>query len=154
MSPRHSGGVRARSAHRRNPRSTRTIPVPVWALGLLAALALPLASAHTVVHAVVCAGVAAEPTVQLAAQVVLAQGQTSGQVQQLIDRATDWITGLLAALATLFLTIGAVRYIFANGNTSEIEHAKQAVKSAAVGYAFAALAPLIVQILSELVGQR
>lgn len=92
---------------------------------------------------------AAEPTVSA----VLAQGQTGGQVEQIIDRATDWLMALLAALATLFLTIGGIRYILANGNPSEVEHAKQALRNAGIGYGLAALAPLIVDILAELVAR-
>lgn len=84
--------------------------------------------------------------------VVLAQGGgTDGEVSQLLQKATTWLTGILAAAATLFLTIGGVRYIFANGNPSEIEHAKSALRNAGIGYLLAALAPLIFRILQEIV---
>jgi type IV secretion system pilin len=83
--------------------------------------------------------------------VVLAQGGTTDEVNTLLQNATKWLVGILAAAATLFLTIGGVRYIFANGNPSEIEHAKSALRNAGIGYLLAALAPLIFRILQEIV---
>jgi hypothetical protein len=69
-----------------------------------------------------------------------------------IDSLRNWLVGLLAALATLFLTIGGLRYLTAGGDPMQVERAKTALKSAAVGYALAALAPLLVGILSSVVG--
>jgi hypothetical protein len=63
-----------------------------------------------------------------------------------------WLVGILAALATLFLTIGGIRYLTAGGDPAEVERAKTALKSAAIGYALAALAPLLVSILQSVVG--
>jgi hypothetical protein len=63
-----------------------------------------------------------------------------------------WLVGILAGLATLFLTIGGIRYLTAGGDPAEVERAKTALKSAAVGYALAALAPLLVSILQSVVG--
>jgi Type IV secretion system pilin len=91
---------------------------------------------------------AAEPATS-----VLAQGQTSGQVEQLIQRATNWLTGLLAALASLYVVMAGVRYLCSGGKPAEVAHAKEALKSAGIGYGIAALAQLVVQILTELVGQ-
>jgi hypothetical protein len=65
-----------------------------------------------------------------------------------IDRATAWLVGILAAVATLFLTIGGVRYVLAGGDPGEVEKAKSAFKSAILGYALAALAPIAVQIVA------
>jgi type IV secretion system pilin len=55
-----------------------------------------------------------------------------------------------AGLATLFLTIGGVRYLMAGGDPAEVEKAKTAFKSAAIGYALAALAPVVVTVLKSL----
>ena len=63
-----------------------------------------------------------------------------------------WLVGILAGLATLFLTIWGIRYLTAGGDPAEVERAKTALKSAAVGYALAALAPLLVSILQSIVG--
>ena len=57
----------------------------------------------------------------------------------------------LPGLATLFLTIGGVRYLMAGGDPAEVEKAKTAVRSA-IGYGLAILAPGIVTILKSLVG--
>jgi len=60
--------------------------------------------------------------------------------------------GILAALATVFLTLGGVRYVLQNGDPGEVEKAKQAFKAAAIGYGLAALAPLVVTLLQSIVG--
>src|SRR4051794_37060130 len=65
-----------------------------------------------------------------------------------IDRSTAWLVGILAAVATLFLTIGGVRYVLAGGDPGGGEKAKSAFRSAIIGYALAALAPIVVQIVS------
>ena len=78
-----------------------------------------------------------------------AGGTTS--LPSLIDNLRNWLVGLLAGLATLFLTIGGVRYLAAGGDPGQVEKAKVALKSAAIGYALAALAPLLVSILASLV---
>lgn len=73
-------------------------------------------------------------------------------LSQVISNLTAWITGFLVGLATLFLTIGGARYLSADGNPSEVEKAKSALKSAAVGYALAVLAPILVAALKSIVG--
>ena len=73
-------------------------------------------------------------------------------IPQVLDQATKWLMGILAAVATLFLTIGGVRYATAGGDPGEIEKAKGAFKSAGVGYALAALAPIVVTILKSILG--
>jgi Type IV secretion system pilin len=52
-----------------------------------------------------------------------------------------WIIGILVGLATLFLTIGGVRYLMAGRDPGEVGKAKTALKSAAIGYGLAILAP-------------
>ena len=69
-----------------------------------------------------------------------------------IDALRLWVVGLLAGLATLFLTIGGVRYMTAGGDPGQVERAKTALRSAAIGYALAALSPVIVAILRSIVG--
>ena len=69
-----------------------------------------------------------------------------------IDALRNWLVGLLAAVATLFLTIGGLRYLTAGGDPVQVERAKTALKSAAISYALAALAPLLVSILTSVVG--
>jgi hypothetical protein len=73
-------------------------------------------------------------------------------IGQVIANITAWITGLLAGLATLFLTIGGLRYLMAGGDPAQVERAKTALRSAAIGYGLAILAPVIVTVLKSLVG--
>jgi len=71
---------------------------------------------------------------------------------QVISNVRDWIVGILAGVATLFLTIGGLRYVMAGGDPGEVEKAKGALKSAAVGYILAVLAPALVSVLQGIVG--
>lgn len=80
---------------------------------------------------------------------VLALART---IDDVLGNIRNWIMGILALLATVFLTIGGVRYVIANGDPGEIQKAKQALTSAAFGYGLAALAPLVVEILKGIVG--
>ncbi len=70
-------------------------------------------------------------------------------LQQVIDNIRVWLFGLLVAVATLFLTIGGVRLMWANGDPGEAEKGKAALRSAAIGYGLALLAPLIVTIVGS-----
>lgn len=76
----------------------------------------------------------------------------SGDLNAVIDSIRNWIAGLLAALATLFLTIGGIRYLIAAGNPRALEEGKNAIKSALIGYALAALSPMLVDILRRVLG--
>lgn len=73
-------------------------------------------------------------------------------INAVIDSIRLWLAGLLAGLATLFLTVGGVRYLAANGNPRAAEDGKAAIRSALVGYAIAALSPLLVDILRRVLG--
>ena len=73
----------------------------------------------------------------------------AGDINTVIDSVRNWVAGLLAALATLFLTIGGARYLTANGNPRAVEEGKAAIKSAMIGYALAALSPMLVSILQK-----
>ena len=70
--------------------------------------------------------------------VVLGLAQSVGQV---LDNLRNWLVGILAGLATLFLTLGGVRYVMAGGDPGEVERAKTAFRSAGIGYALAAAGP-------------
>ena len=81
-----------------------------------------------------------------------AQGTGAPTLSGVIDNLRNWIVGILAGVATLFLTIGGLRYLTAGGDPGQVEKAKTALKSAAIGYALAILAPLLVSILASIVG--
>ncbi|MCW2914967.1 MAG: hypothetical protein JWN52_3035 [Actinomycetia bacterium] len=73
-------------------------------------------------------------------------------LSEVINNLRDVIVGLLVGLATLFATIGGVRYILAGGDPSEVESAKKTLKYAAIGYGVAVLAPALVAMLQHIVG--
>jgi hypothetical protein len=88
-------------------------------------------------------------TLSMATAAVLAAAPSLAGV---ISNLTTWITGFLVGLATLFLTFGAVLYLTAGGDPGSVERAKGCLKSAAIGYALAVLAPLLVAALKSIVG--
>jgi hypothetical protein len=88
----------------------------------------------------------------LAAVPLFASPLAADQISQVLNNTTLWIIGILAGLATLMLTLGGVRYLLANGDPAQVEQAKTALKSAAIGYGLAILAPVIVTVLKSLVG--
>lgn len=69
-----------------------------------------------------------------------------------ISNITNTVTTLLAAVATLFLTIGGFRRVTAGGDPAEVEKSNQALRSAAIGYALAVLAPVLLTLLKSIVG--
>ena len=73
----------------------------------------------------------------------------ASDLNTVIDSVRDWVAGLLIALATLFLTVGGVRYLTAQGNPRAVEEAKAGIKAALIGYGLAALAPTLVSILQK-----
>ena len=78
----------------------------------------------------------------------------TAQLTTILNRATGWLVGILATVATLFLTIGGIRHLMAGGDPGEVEKAKGAYKSAAGGYALAILAPIVVAILRGILGVK
>jgi hypothetical protein len=96
----------------------------------------------------------------IAAAVVLVVGLTSPALAQTADPALEEVigrlrsvlVGLLVGLATLFLTVGGLRYLFAGGDPGQVEKAKVTLRSAAIGYGLAALAPVLVRLLRFVVG--
>jgi NhaP-type Na+/H+ or K+/H+ antiporter len=111
---------------RRHPLTTRTKKLSILALAIALALLAGAAPA-------------------------LAQTNTP-TLSGVIDNLRNVVVGLLAGLATLFLTVGGLRYMSAAGDPSQVERAKVALRSAAVGYGLAILAPLLVGILKSVVG--
>lgn len=73
-------------------------------------------------------------------------------IPEVIDGITGWIMGISALIATMFLTVGAVRYMSA-GDPAQTEQAKGNFKSALIGYALAVLSPVVLQVLQDIVGE-
>jgi len=88
-------------------------------------------------------------TVARAAGVVLAAPYS---LPTIIGNITAWVVGILIGVATLFLTVGGLRYLAAGGDPSETERAKSALKSALIGYALAVLAPILLGIVRSWIG--
>jgi hypothetical protein len=76
----------------------------------------------------------------------------AGSIDQVLTNIRNWVMGILAGLATVFLSVGGVRYVMGGGDPGEIEKAKTSFKAAGIGYALAALAPLVVTVLQGIVG--
>ena len=128
------------------PRRPGRAPASRARLGARAAVTA--LTAITALAAAAALTAAAQPALAGTASHVLAVAP----IGQVISNITNWITGILAGLATLFLTIGGLRYLMAGGDPSEVERAKTALRSAAIGYGLAILAPVIVTVLKSLVG--
>jgi hypothetical protein len=79
-------------------------------------------------------------------------GNGTATLLTILTNIQNWVLSLLVGLATLFVTIAGARYLLAGGDPGEVEAAKRALKSAAIGYTIAALATVLVSILRGLVG--
>ncbi|GLY86069.1 pilin [Actinoallomurus iriomotensis] len=114
---------------------------------LIAGLAPALAAAA--VPAVTVAVVLLAPAIDAHAAVL---GAEPKDLPTVIGAITKWLVGLLVSLATLFLTIGFLRLLLADGDPGEVAKGKEALKNAAIGFGGALLAPLLVKILQSFVG--
>src|SRR5207247_3665275 len=76
-----------------------------------------------------------------------APAYAASDLNSVIDSVRDWVAGLLIALSTLFLTVGGVRYIPAQGDPRAVEAAKAGIKPALIGYPLAAIGPTLASIL-------
>ena len=94
-------------------------------------------------------GLAASASAILLSLLLAVPAYAASDLNTVIDSVRDWVAGLLIALATLFLTVGGVRYLTAQGNPRAIEEAKAGIKAALIGYGLAALAPTLVSILQK-----
>jgi Type IV secretion system pilin len=101
----------------------------------------------TIVTATAGAVAVAVPAYAAQPQIVAAN-----DLPTIIGNITTWIVGLLIGVATLFLTIGGLRYLAAGGDPTEVEKAKSAVKSALIGYALAVLAPILLTVVQGWIG--
>jgi len=72
---------------------------------------------------------------------------TVTSIDQVIDNIRLWLLSILAAWATFCLVVGFIRYT--SGDLGEVEKGKLGLRNAAIGYAGALLAPLLVTIVGE-----
>ncbi|MFD9735692.1 hypothetical protein [Umezawaea sp. NPDC059074] len=76
----------------------------------------------------------------------------AASVDEVLNNIRNWIMGIAAGVATVFMSVGGARRMMGGGDPAEIEKSKIAFKSAGMGYGLAALAPLAVEILKGIVG--
>ncbi|GLY98848.1 pilin [Actinoplanes sp. NBRC 103695] len=140
VSPRHEAADRRRLVvdRRRRPTGRHLRRYPPRAVRVGLAVLLGGAATALCVIAAPHAAYAAEPgTVVLAVD----------SIDQVVNNIRLWLVGILASWATLCLTVGFLRYT--SGEPGEVEKGKLALRSAAIGYAGALLAPLLVTIIAK-----
>lgn len=94
-------------------------------------------------------------TMAFAASTAPALAEPGGEPKSLgevVSNLQNWVMGILAAVATLFVVIGGFRYVVSGGDPGQVEKAKLAFRGALAGYAVAALAPVIIAVLRSIVG--
>ena len=74
------------------------------------------------------------------------------QIIRILDGVRNLLIGVLAALAMVALTYAGVRYVISTGDPGGVEKAKSAVKAAVVGFALALLAPVVIAIVKNVLG--
>lgn len=119
--------------HRGRPASARLAHRTLRLLRVVGVLATVVAAALLVATGSAYAAEPVEPTVT--------------SIDQVINNIRLWLLGILAAWATFCLTVGMIRYT--SGDPGEVEKGKLALRNAAIGYAGALLAPLLVTIFGE-----
>ncbi|MGP3917737.1 pilin [Nonomuraea sp. 10N515B] len=137
------------SRQRRTTASSQahSLKIALVALITLGGIVLGTLLEYALAHAAASSALA-EVSVPVTGHVVAAPASLNA----VIDNLRNVIVGLLVALATLFLTVGGVRYILAGGDPGEVEAAKKTLRYAALGYGIAVLAPLLVSVLKGIVG--
>jgi len=127
--------------HERRPRLHPSLWMLYQATRLIPALIVVAAALSTVMVLGDTAAHAAASSVTVLAD--------PASIEVVVDRIRLSLIGILVAVATLFLTVGGLRLTAANGDPGEVEKAKTALKSAAIGYGLAGLAPLFVTIVGQ-----
>ncbi|MFE3452464.1 hypothetical protein ACFXJ8_26435 [Nonomuraea sp. NPDC059194] len=157
--PRRVEETSARSRITSDPRPITTESKGGWGNPTGSARTAPSTPRTRWRHLAKVALIAAVVAVVLAgtASAVLAETQPGvarvpSDLNKVFDNLRNWLIGLLAALATLMLTVGGLRYLVAGGDPGEVQKAKAALKAAAFGYGLAILAPLFVNVLKRVVG--
>ncbi|MDT0304318.1 hypothetical protein [Streptomonospora wellingtoniae] len=79
-------------------------------------------------------------------------GQGTDELVNVIGRIREVIIALLAALATLLLTVGGLRWLLAGGDPGEVDKARRSLMGAALGYVIALLATVLLDVLEFIVG--
>ena len=102
-----------------------------------------------VLLAVILVAVVASTPASAATTYVVA---VAGSLDEVMNNIRNWVMGIAASVATMFLSVGGLRYMAANGDPGEVEKAKAAFRSAGIGLGLAALAPVVVEVIKTFVG--
>ncbi|SEH02419.1 hypothetical protein SAMN05444920_12677 [Nonomuraea solani] len=137
----------SRQRHTSPSSQAHSCKVLLIAVTILGGIVLGILVEYAIAHAATTR-ISSPAAVSFSGQVLAAPASLNA----VIDNLRNVIVGLLVALATLFLTVGGVRYILAGGDPGEVEAAKKTLRYAALGYGIAVLAPLFVTILKSIVG--
>ncbi len=110
------------------------------------------AARRTVVITVAVGVLLLASSAQAFAVVPVTNGPVAANLNEVLNNVRNWIMGILGSLATVFLSLGGVRYMLGNGDPGEINKAREAFRNAGYGYGLAALAPVVVEILKQIFG--
>lgn len=66
---------------------------------------------------------------------------------ELLNRVTGWVLGIVGAIAVLFIIYGGFRYITAQGNSQQMDTAKNIIIKAIIGLVVVVVAYVIVQVV-------
>lgn len=141
-----------RKPHIRRARDRRAAPTRRPRLGLVTRLvyyATHLISLLTLLGWLTGTALVVFSTAAYAAEAGAPVPMAADSIEAVVNNIRTWLVGILVAVATLFLTVGGLRLMWANGDPGEAEKGKAALKSAAAGYGLAMLAPLIVTIVGK-----
>jgi len=120
---------------------------------MMPALSLSICTSLISMHPPALAGSLLSTAGHLAGGPVAAVGVVAVKtLPEVIEGLRAWVMGILAAVATLFLVIGGLRYMTAAGDPAGVEQAKGSFKAALTGYALAVLAPVVLQVLQGILG--
>lgn len=97
------------------------------------------------------AGLLLAPAAGAAPEVVLAQAQS---IEDVLNNIRNLIMSVLITLGVIALSLAGLFYLLSGGDQAMAMRAKAALYSAAVGFALAALAPLVINILAGVVELR
>lgn len=86
-------------------------------------------------------------------QTMILAAQGINEIVAILDRVRNTLMVVLTALAIVALTYAGIRYLLAVGDPGGVEKAKYAAKSALVGLGLALLAPVLVVIVKQILGQ-
>ena len=76
-----------------------------------------------------------------------------GSIVDILNRIRDMLMLVIGSLSLVMLTVGGIRYVTAGGDKDGVDGAKQTVKHALLGLGVAILAPVLIQIITTILGK-